>query len=167
MIPMDLLKLIDKYNEKGIFIQKIDKLQWFNGKRYEVFPLLKHLPTYGRLIQMQINDTLHSYVFSSTKILHFNGTKWQTVVIDHLPDDSSNDCGKYFYLLSYLSGNKYNLIHKKTSIYCVLFLRAFTFFKIDFDGKLYRMKFNFSVHNLQFNDYICEHFEIPICTNLM
>ncbi len=37
MIPKVLLNLIDKYNEKGIFVLKNNAIYWFNGNRYELW----------------------------------------------------------------------------------------------------------------------------------
>ncbi len=41
MIPKVLLELIDKYNEKGVFvINELKILNWFNGKRWENFNII-------------------------------------------------------------------------------------------------------------------------------
>lgn len=49
MIPKVLVDLIDKYKEHGIYIIYQNKMQWFNGKRFELisdslypYPILSH-----------------------------------------------------------------------------------------------------------------------------
>ncbi len=39
MLPLDIMRLIDNYNEhdKGFFFQLHDNVYWFNGKRYEKY----------------------------------------------------------------------------------------------------------------------------------
>ncbi len=163
MIPTDLLKLIDKYNEKGIFI---NGTKWFNGKRYEMF--FSSVGTNKRLIQIEIRNVLHSYVFSTKAMNHFNGKIWEILKICDLPLQRTKDYGKYYYFCEH-NIRKYELVWQKASVYyCTMYYRG-QYYLIDLSGNIYRIREkNFNITYLYFfSRSNCEIYDMPFSTFLL
>lgn len=104
MLTKVLLDLINAYNEKGVILCKCSHLQWFNGKRFEIWNVkrnyLKKLNCY--FLQIKLNKILHTYIFSHKgDIDHYDGFKWETKQYYQLQAVNNENCGNYFYDIIY------------------------------------------------------------------
>lgn len=74
MVPTVLQTLINKYIEIGIFINMLDHVYWFNGKRFEIFCKNEKFTKfiyYKNILYGKEGSSIHCYKFS-----HFT---WQNV----------------------------------------------------------------------------------------
>ncbi len=98
MIPMDLLKLIDKYNEDGMFFVYLNTLWWFNGKRFELwsshFPInLKVYRSKNKKLYAYNCFDIHFYIHIEKKGYFFKSNKR----LKYKPDEVSILDGNYYF----------------------------------------------------------------------
>ncbi len=129
------MNLVDRYNEKGVFLQQEKKYYWFNGFRFES---MKEIPFNYEcdMIQIKIKSKTHSYILSKNKISHFNGEKWTTFKVNNLPlVYTNNDVGTMYYNTYKFASWVINL--QQTNNHGILFCgRSLNYYLIDFDGNL-------------------------------
>ncbi len=132
MIPKAIMNLIDRYNEKGVFLQHQNKYYWFNGFRFESMKEIQCNYDYY-MIQIQIKTKTHSYIFSKNKISHFNGEKWTILKVSNLLN--SEDSGTMYYNTCTFTSWVVNM--PRTDNHGILFcIMSSNYYLIDFDGNL-------------------------------
>lgn len=110
MLPRDLLRIVDGYNEhdKGFFFVSSNLVYWFNGKRYEIWchTNISINLVYDRSINLVYDD---GYLKVQDTI--YKNLKWQPLIFN--AQKSNVRINSVDYTLEYLHVGKFILLDKK------------------------------------------------------